>query len=52
MHNSFVDILVSQGILGVVIIAAYIILVLVLIFKNFFKFKGEKYNIIPLCSAL
>lgn len=44
MHNSFVDILVSQGILGVVIIAAYIILVLVLIFKNFFKFKGEKYK--------
>lgn len=44
MHNSFVDILVSQGILGVVIIAAYIILVLVLIFKNFFKFKDEKYK--------
>lgn len=44
MHNSFVDIAVSQGILGLVIIFAFIVLILVTIFKNFFKLSGEIYR--------
>lgn len=44
MHNSFVDIVVSQGILGIAVIVPFIVLVLAAIFKNFFKFSGEIYR--------
>lgn len=44
MHNSFVDVLVSQGILGFLILLCFIASVLTVIFRYFFKAKGEEYR--------
>ncbi|MEG0546059.1 MAG: O-antigen ligase family protein [Oscillospiraceae bacterium] len=54
MHNSFIDVLVSQGIIGVVIIALFISIVVFTILKKLFKLKGDdyKYSVFLLCSIL
>ena len=44
MHNSFVDVLVSQGILGFVLLLCFIASVLTVIFRCFFKATGEEYR--------
>lgn len=44
MHNSFVDILVSQGILGIFLLLCFIASVLTVIFRYFFKVKGQEYK--------
>ncbi len=44
MHNSFVDVLVSQGIFGFLILLCFIASVLTVIFRYFFKAKGEEYR--------
>ncbi len=43
MHNSFVDILVSQGILGIALILCFIASVLILFFRYFFKASKAEY---------
>lgn len=44
LHNSFVDIMASQGIIGLAIIFVYIAMILIGIIKSFFKFRGEEYR--------
>lgn len=44
MHNSFVDVLVSQGALGIFLLLCFIASVLTVIFRYFFKAKGEEYK--------
>lgn len=44
MHNSFVDILVSQGILGMALILCFIVSVLIVFFRYFFKSKDDEYR--------
>lgn len=43
MHNMFVDVLVSQGLLGMLIFITFMILVLYIIFKRLFKKNKEDY---------
>lgn len=43
MHNMFVDILVSQGLIGMIIFLAFMILVLYIIFKRIFKKDKEDF---------
>ncbi|MGN0520160.1 MAG: O-antigen ligase family protein, partial [Candidatus Fimenecus sp.] len=44
MHNSFVDVLVSQGILGMILLLCFIASVLTVFFRYFFKAKGVEYR--------
>ncbi|MGN0571507.1 MAG: O-antigen ligase family protein [Candidatus Fimenecus sp.] len=44
MHNSFVDVLVSQGVLGFILLLCFIASVITVIFRFFFKAKGEDYK--------
>lgn len=43
MHNSFIDVLVSQGILGFFLLICFIASMLTAVFRYFFKAKGEEY---------
>ena len=54
MHNSFVDILVSQGILGFIIILCFIVSVLIVLLRGIFKTQGEiyRYNVFLLVSFI
>lgn len=44
MHNSFVDVLVSQGIFGIILLLCFIASVLTVFFRYFFKKTGEEYQ--------
>ncbi len=44
MHNSFVDVLVSQGVLGFFLLLCFIASVLVVFFRYFFKSRGVEYR--------
>lgn len=44
MHNSFVDVLVSQGIVGVFLILCFIVSVLIVFFRYFFQATAEEYR--------
>lgn len=44
MHNSFVDVLVSQGIVGILLLIWFIASVLTVFFRYFFKKTGEEYQ--------
>ncbi len=54
MHNSFVDVLVSQGVLGIAILICFIASVVIVILKFFFKATAEnyKYNVFLLLCFL
>lgn len=54
MHNGLVDVLLSQGILGLGLIFAFAVLVLIPLFRGFFKHRGEafRYHTILLCVLL
>lgn len=43
MHNVFMDVLVSQGILGIGLFIAFMILVLITVFKTLFKLGRQNY---------
>ncbi len=43
MHNMFVDVLVSQGAVGILLLAAFMLIVLITAFTKLFKLKGERY---------
>lgn len=49
MHNMFVDVMVSQGTIGVVLLIAFVCIVLFTIFKKIFRLNAEDYSF---CSAL
>lgn len=44
MHNSFVDVLVSQGVLGMVILLCFIVSIVIAVLKFFFKASAEDYQ--------
>lgn len=44
MHNSFVDVLVSQGVVGIILLCWFIASVLTVFFRYFFKKTGEEYQ--------
>lgn len=44
MHNSFVDVLVSQGILGIFLLLCFIVSVLAVFFRYFFQKAGDEYK--------
>ena len=43
MHNLYVDVLVSQGALGVLIFVSFVVFVIVSVLRRIFKDKGEGY---------
>lgn len=44
LHNSFVDVLVSQGALGMGILLCFIVSLLIVFFRRFFKSNDEEYR--------
>ena len=44
MHNSFVDVFVSQGIVGILFILCFIVSVLIVFFRYFFRATAEEYR--------
>lgn len=54
MHNVFVDVLVSQGAVGLVLFAGFILAVVITIFKNLFRKNDQEYleNLFLICTIL
>ncbi len=49
MHNMFIDVMVSQGIVGLVLLAVFMAFVLLFVFKRLFRLQAEQYGF---CAAL